>query len=193
MYIRRFLYRHKLWYKTWRKILTIMSHIMFAVKPPVIKACHIRELLVYAQSGDIIVRKYSYYLSTLYIPGEYSHSGIVIDTNTMIHAVGEGIQTVDIIDFVKDCDGFLLLRPQYASPLNQELAISFAKNHLGCDYDYLFDNISDEAFYCHELSWRCLEAGCMTCGRLDSEYIIADDLISLCKKVLICPEPISGV
>jgi hypothetical protein len=71
-------------YKIWSRFLTWLGDVYLAVEPPKVKAKHIRKCLDVVQSGDILCRKYIYYLDGYFIKGAYSHSGIVINNTTMI-------------------------------------------------------------------------------------------------------------
>jgi cell wall-associated NlpC family hydrolase len=51
--------------------------------------------------GDIVLRGYNHYLDGKFIPDplKYSHGAIYVGDNTLIHAVAEGVSTVNIVDF----------------------------------------------------------------------------------------------
>lgn len=165
-----------IFYKPWKRTLTFLGDIMFAIRPPKVRAKHIRDLLKLAKKGDIICRKYIYHLDNYYIPNKYTHSGIVED-DMMIHSVIEGVERVDVIDFIKDCDGFIILRPS----CNIEKMIDYAKSKIGLPYDVWIDGKDDSSFYCHELTAKSLIA-----GGFDFELkkvILADDIIKLCEVI----------
>lgn len=166
-------------YKLWAKFLTFIGDIYFAVEPPKVKAKHIRKCLDVVQSGDIICRKYTYYLDGYFIKGAYSHSGIVINNTTMIDSVAEGVREVDILDFIKDCDGFIVIRPKYASYDFVLDAIRHARSKVGCPYDFAFNYIKKDAFYCHELTASCLYAANINIRH--GKIIYAEDLINECE------------
>lgn len=157
-------------YKPWKRIITILGDIMLATRPPKTRAVHIRDMLALIEEGDIILRKYLYHLDNYYIPNEYTHSGIVIDKFTMVHAVIEGVSYIDPIDFIKDCDGFMIIKRENGKKISE-----FAKSKVGLPYDVWIDKKSKDAFYCHELSHDAIiyAGGSVESGKI----ILANDLI----------------
>lgn len=144
-------------YKVVKRFLTWFGDLMLATKPPKTSAEQILTMLQVIQSGDIICRKYSYYMDSYFIPGEFTHSGLVIDKDQMIHSVAEGVQIIHPIDFIKDADSFVVLRPHYPEGRTTEATLR-AKKHLmnHTEYDFLFND--PDKFYCHEFVADCLRA-----------------------------------
>ena len=127
---------------------------MFIVYDPStyrIKGTHTREAINTLLPGDIILRKYVNYLDGFFIPGTYSHSSIYIGGNKIIHAIAEGIEEIDVIDFLR-CDGFCILRQE--SPCLAAKAVETAKSLLGKQYDFDFKD-GNNSYYCHELTANC--------------------------------------
>jgi len=151
---------------------------MLATEPPKVKAAHIRKLISLAKPGDIMCRKYTYYFDSYFIKGKYTHSGVIIDGENMVHAVAEGVGKIDIIDFMKDADGFILLRPQLK---NFKAMKKFLESMIGIPYDFIFKKDRD-AFYCHELTWNALQEGGMDLPPT-GEIIYAADIIKICKTI----------
>jgi len=167
-------------FRAYRLFITKIGDIYFATEPPKVRAEHIRRLLDLVQPGDIMCRRYVYYLDTYLIPGKYSHSGVVEDNKNMIHSIAEGVQNIDIIDYVKDCDGFILLRPK----ADATKVIDFAKHQIGKPYNFLFSLKEKSSFYCHELTYYSLAAGglqIVLSGRQRAIY--ASDIINSCEKI----------
>ena len=133
-----------------------------------------------ARPGDIVCRRYVWYLDGYFIKGEYTHSGIVVNTNTIIHAVAEGVTRIDIIDYVKDADGFVLLRPINTAehPYDPALAIFFACGMIGKPYDFVFQSGPD-AFYCHELAYYAIMHGGKKVIKPDG-YMLYEDVAKEC-------------
>lgn len=111
----------------------------------------IRSIIKNIRPGDLILRRYNKYLDSVFIPGKYSHTGIYIGNGKIIHAIAEGVQEIDIFDFVK-CDGIIILRPSRG----QKKAIELAKQCVndGIPYDFDFRE-GVKALYCHELGAVC--------------------------------------
>ena len=101
------------------------------------------------EPGDVVLRKYVHYLDGYFIPGEYSHSSLYVVNGKIIHAVADGVEYIDVIDFLR-CDGFCVMRPNDKEAA--EKAILFAKvaaaTKTGYDFDFKSGN---NAYYCHEL------------------------------------------
>lgn len=101
------------------------------------------------KKGDIVLRGYDDYLDNIFIPGDFSHSGIYTGDGKVIHAVAQGVIQCSLTDFMR-CDKFCLVRPVKG----QKLAIQRAKTWLGRAYDYDFKS-QNSAFYCHQLVAQC--------------------------------------
>lgn len=138
-----------------------------------IKARQIRKALAVLQPGDVVVRKYNTYLSSYFIPGRFSHSGLYVgkktvqglETEVVVHALGSGVQMQDAMDFFMCCDEFAILRPknhedpkyggfhldENGMPVPNgsqeesvtEKACRIATSYIGATYDYKFDICED--------------------------------------------------
>ncbi len=116
-----------------------------------VEGSKLREVLHTLKAGDILCRGYVNYLDGYFIPGKYSHSGIYVGGDTVIHSVAEGVCKCDVLDFLQ-CDCACIVRPKDHKAIT--LAIDRAHGYLGTNYDFNF-SAGDEALYCHELSARC--------------------------------------
>lgn len=129
---------------------------MFIVYDPTtyfIKGYHTRQAMDIIEPGCILCRKYVNYVDGFFIPGKFSHSAIYVGDGKVIHAIAEGVETIDIIDFLR-CDGFCILKPLDAEMA--EKAVARAKNEIGKPYDFDFAD-GAQAFYCHELTATCFK------------------------------------
>jgi len=147
-------------FNRYKKLLTWFGDLYFATKPPLCKAKQIEEMLSIIKAGDIICRGYNYYLDSYIIPGEYTHSGIVINKREMVHSIAEGVQSVHPIDFIKDTDRFIVLRPKYKNESYTYSVIDRAIWHIEANntqYDFTFSD--PNKFYCHEFTVDCLNKG----------------------------------
>lgn len=148
-----------------------------------IKARQIRKALAVLKPGDVVVRKYRTYLSSYFIPGRFSHSGVYVGNLTVkdetfpdvvVHALGSGVQMQDAMDFFMTCDEFAILRPKEKVSEGEGtsqvavagLACEIAKSYIGTPYDYKFTVASNyknkdevqkrtKSVYCHELTRSC--------------------------------------
>lgn len=141
------------------KGLTAFGKVQVQTRPPLVRAAHCRRMMGIILPGDIICRKYDCYADRFLIPGEFTHSGIVESSQYMIHAVAEGVERIDVLDFVKDTDGFIVLRPGHG--YDPKAAVEYARAQLGKPYDFKFQAEAGPvvAFFCHELSARSVQAG----------------------------------
>ena len=148
----------KNWYKWWVQALTIIGNTKIFKTPCFIqysaeeydykvRGNEIRELCSQLKIGDVILRGYDHYLDGWLIPGEYSHVGIYIGNNMIVHAISEGIKEIDIIDFMQ-CDRLMVLRPKSGI----KTAVKFVKDHIGDSYDFKFNTSDSSEFYCFELA-----------------------------------------
>ena len=141
---------------------------MFIVYDPKgynVKAVGIRTAMSIVRKGDVIVRRYKNYLDGYFIPGRFSHSGVYVGDGVIIHAMSDGVQKIDIIDFLR-CDGFAILRVKDKAGRDMReisaKAIDIAHSYLGNEYDYDFEieerrkeGKPTEKVYCHELTRKC--------------------------------------
>lgn len=156
-------------YARYKGFLTWFGDIYCAFEPPLVRANEIRRVLALIQPGDVICRGYNYYLDSYFIPGVFSHSGLVVDAFTMIHAVAEGVSRIDIIDFIKDCDAFIILRPVLStSDSVKVLARAFEHLKNKTPYDFTFKDPNN--FYCHEFTQDCLNYGGIEIVPTETEF-----------------------
>jgi len=145
-------------YKIKAKVLDVFGDIkvypwpMFIVYSPksfLVKAKQKRVAEKILLPGDIVQRKYVNYLDGKFIPGRYSHTGVYIGDGLVVHAISEGVCTIDILDFL-ECDAFCILRAKDY----REKAVELAKGFIGRKYDFSFE-LGPKRIYCHELGKLC--------------------------------------
>ncbi len=67
----------------------------------------------------------------------------------------------------------------------EEIAMS-EDDLASCAYDFLFDMLNKDAFYCHELTWCCLTAGGIDVP-VPGRFVTADCLRGVCEEVYEAP------
>lgn len=148
----------------------------------------VRDILNSLQKGDVLLRRYDHYLGGMLTPGYFTHAAIYVGDNRVIHMLGEGICSEDILTFCR-CDHVAVLRhvgahyPRYQAV---KKAFAFLEKHV--QYDYEFES-EDEEFYCTEFVWECY-------GRPPDlyfdKYILPDDFlasVSIFELVIRRPSP----
>lgn len=179
-------------YKGYKRFLTWFGDIMLATTPPKCNAKALRAAQYRVKKGMVICRGYNYYLDSYFIPGEYSHSGIVInELGDMLHAVAEGVVLTNFLDFIIHTDRFIMLDPKFnKAELIQVVGRAKSMYIDRTEYDFLFND--DNKFYCHEFTATCLAAGGKKVNktiksfgvwpfRFKLDLYLADNLIDACK------------
>lgn len=163
--------------------IKIFKYPMFIVYDPgtyEVTAKEIREIEYIIQPGDILLRGYIHYLDGYFIPSKFSHAAIATGNKTIIHAVAEGVIEEDILRFCQ-CDSVVILRPRV--PYGDKLkAVEYAKEHIGCSYDFEFNPNTEDTYFCTELVYWCYK------DKIDVEPHIVTKLFGLLKKYTIVPD-----
>jgi len=119
-----------------------------------IKGPHMRSILNVMVPGDVLLRRYNNYLGSVLIKGYWSHAAIYVGNNRVIHMLGEGIVSEDILTFMR-CDDIMILRSRDNSKV--ENAILWAEKFLAdkIQYDYNFSTSDNVKHYCTEFVDIC--------------------------------------
>jgi hypothetical protein len=153
-------------------------YIMFKSHPYAVNGPMMRDILGELKPGDILLRKYKYYITNWFIPGYFSHAAIYVGDNSIIHMLGNGIVKEDILTFMR-CDDICILRYpkisnfKLAKVLNNVQALYDSK----VGYDYSF-NSKNEKYYCTELIDIIFEDDIQYTNRISSAFISPDDLVT---------------
>ncbi len=147
-------------YKLWSKLLNELSIIRVDYFPFFIqihtegykvRAEQTVKVMKELKKGDILVRGYSHYLGSIII-GKWSHVGIAVANDTIIHAIGKGVRYEHIIDFCR-CDRLAILRPNLTEQ-EIDLVVRQAETMLNLPYDYFFQFDDNHALSCTELMFK---------------------------------------
>lgn len=149
-------------YKVWSKFLTMFGNVkifkypLFLVYDPddyQVTGEKILDIMATIKPGDVILRGYNRYLDGKFVPDKlkFSHGGLYIGNNTIIHAVAKGVSTINIVDFCS-CDRIAIFR----ATKDRNIAIKKAKEYLkdNTPYDFGFEK-GVSALYCFELCGEC--------------------------------------
>jgi|WetSurMetagenome_2_1015567.scaffolds.fasta_scaffold117037_2 hypothetical protein len=101
-------------------------------------------------------KKPSEYIEQKY-PGVFRK--LILRHNMIIEAIGDGV-TISSIDHFANADYFSAIRPDMDKENIFRILLA-AFNNYGKPYDFLFDSLSDDSFFCSELVYKSLlYAGC---------------------------------
>lgn len=154
--IRWFLLRHPLLFAAWRLALSAIGKVCFFWMKPKVKSMDVIACAAMIRPADLIGVRSRRYLTSYLIPGKYKHTAIYLGHGYVAHAVSPKVVKENLQDFLKQYDGFKLIRP--AVPFNWRAADRAVFQRIGTGYDFYFDS-KNEAMYCHELGAKALEAG----------------------------------
>ena len=154
--MKKFLYRMK------AKFLTFFGNIRYSKYPPFVfyddidfamKGKRVEEVKAVLQKGDILLRGYDSYLDSLFIRSSrgYSHAGVYVGNDEVIHAVAPAVDKTHVIDFCQ-CDRIAVLRPSKGVTKAIATAKSFLKNKVFYDFSFA---AGAQALYCFELAAYC--------------------------------------
>lgn len=124
-----------------------------------IKGWQQRKVLNNLEPGDILVRRFDGYLSSMWIPGFWKHAALYLGNNEIAHAIASGVHREDILDFLR-CDHVAIMRLDsscYDTSLIYK-AIDYAKRQIkvGVKYDFSFKDDNGK-YYCTEFVNACFD------------------------------------
>ena len=106
------------------------------------------------QPGDIVLRRYTRYLNTVFTPGYWGHASLYASNNRIIHATSKGVNPEHIRTFCRT-DSLCIRRINCLEPeIVVERAIDFAEKIVGKEYDFGFV-IGDDKYSCAEVVNTC--------------------------------------
>jgi hypothetical protein len=100
--------------------------------------------------GMVILTHKKYEFSTMFIPGYWTHSALVVSPNLIIEATGKGVCLNTIERFFSTIDDFIVLRPRFCHQETMMKASEQASSLVGYPFSFDFRN-SDKMFYCSGL------------------------------------------
>ena len=161
----------------WAGELYLHNHWLWLVYRPhhyAMTGPEVRKVLDAVQPGDILLRRYDGYVSTLFTPGFWGHAALCVNKKEVIHAVGVGVVREDVITFCRT-DSVAVLRVKDATGEMIERAIACAEAHekARTAYDYQFEDKNHDV-YCTELVNVCYD-----CRFSDDFEVIAGNCMLL--------------
>lgn len=117
------------------------------------------EILNNIKPGDVLLRGYDNYIDGYFIPeddvhGKYSHAGIYVGENEVVHAISPTVTKCNVLDFLR-CDRIAILRPVNMNvPYAIKMANDYAAQKIAYDFDFVQNN---SQLYCFELCAKCYQ------------------------------------
>jgi len=151
--------------------------IMLKSHPYEVKGPTMRKILDSLQTGDILLRRYKYYVANWFIPGKFSHAALYVGDNSVIHMLGDGITKEDILTFMR-CDDICILRLNNDDGvIKKAINSAFELLNAGVEYDFNFSTKNDK-FYCTELIDKVYEGHINYSSKLSDKFISPDDMLT---------------
>jgi len=175
-------------YRSFLKIfgdIKIFPWPMFIIYNPEgygVKGEDVRKIIQLSKPGDILVRGFKRYIDGYFIPGVFSHAGLVVNDGNVIHSMAEGVFKQDVINFCR-CDFMAVLRFKESKVTEDDIqqACDNAEKLLGKKYDFEFEDNDDE-YYCTEMVLKAWE------HKLIIKPAVVKLLFGLIKKETINPD-----
>jgi len=125
----------------------------FVYRPDIhkVRGADVRRILDVVEPGDILLRRFDGYLNTVFTKGFYSHAGLYVGNDQMVHAVSQGTISEDLLDFCR-ADAICVLRVKGIAEGHIIGAITKAKSAAddNIPYDFDFSGLN-RTYYCTEL------------------------------------------
>jgi uncharacterized protein YycO len=115
---------------------------------PKIQSRFVQRVVDQIQDGDLLLSRENWRLTNPFVPGYWGHAATYYQGN-VIEAVGTGVRSVNIYQWLYQKDSVALLR---ASLLTEEVRAQIgilAKSQVGKKYDFIFKP--------HNAQWFCSE------------------------------------
>lgn len=113
-----------------------------------------RSILSLLEPGDVLINRKDHYVSNFFIKGNFSHAGLYVGNNRVIHVTTNGIVNQDILGFMR-ADAFAIARPKNTDDIPLAIERAYGQLAKEVQYDYDFDKNSPEEFYCSEFTDYC--------------------------------------
>lgn len=134
-------------------VLKVLPKIRFSTGYGLVEYAAFNAIATKAEPGDLIFSVDNSKLTSILIPGKWSHVGIVVDNGIngpkIVEAVPPAVRSTTLFDFCRTADEVMLMRPGLDLK-SKYWACTVAKMRLGTAYDAEF-TIGPKALYCAEL------------------------------------------
>lgn len=150
-------------YGLWSRLVDIVGDVkifkfpLFAVydsDEPGMTGEMVQEAVESLKPGDVLLRGYDHYLDGHFIDGEYTHAGVYVGNDTVVHAISPNVQRCHPITFMQ-CDRIMVLRPNDQTLVQAAIEEANRMADAKMPYDHDFDADDPTEVYCFELAARC--------------------------------------
>jgi uncharacterized protein YycO len=121
-----------------------------------ISGMHYMDLKTKLVPGQVLLTRTEGEMTTMLIPGFWSHGAIYVGDGWVIEAVGAGVVKTDLVSFMMTKDVMSVCSPLFATTAQRLAAVAWATRQLGTPYDYDFRS-DNKAFYCFELTYAAYQ------------------------------------
>lgn len=128
--------------------------ILFGDHTSKLKGPDVRDIIETLQPGDVVLNRHDHYISSMFIGGDFSHAGLCVAKDRIIHVGANDIVEEDILTFTR-ADAFAIIRPKDKELINIAIEKAYKYLEAGVTYDYDFDKYTDDYFYCSEFTDAC--------------------------------------
>ena len=136
-------------------LMHIIPYIRFTMYYPSINGKKYNKLYAELQPGDVLLTIDKKKLTTMLIPGEFSHAAMCVSKGTdweISEMTHNNYDKTTFFDVCRMADRVVVLRPQLGKDIVDE-AIETCRSFDGVEYDNTF-SLGVEALYCSELVYE---------------------------------------
>lgn len=153
MYNRRSLFIRRLLLKLLHPLTQWIGKLHLPYTKKLITGKDFQEIEKILVPGMVFLTQTRGEISNLVNPGFWKHGAIYAGNNLVVEALGDGVQTTNIYDFIFKKDFIAVMKPLFATEEEMQEAAWRALQIVGCPYDFNFE-LKDKAFYCFEVVYR---------------------------------------
>jgi uncharacterized protein YycO len=141
------------------EISPIISHIHLPYSRKLIKGSDFRAIEAICKPGHIILSTTRGEMSNLFIPGFWSHAGMIsVDGKHVVEArTKEGVTKTDLAEFCfVNKDYICLIDPILLTSYERVVAAMYAETLIGTPYDFAMSMSEIKKLYCSEVVFDAL-------------------------------------
>lgn len=117
-----------------------------------------QRLQAQVQAGDIIIVSDGLRVGSYIIGLNTAHAMLATGEGSAIHAVGDGVVESPLSVVCEEYATYIVVRHGYLPEADAAEVVARARSVLGKPYDFYYDQVNREAFFCTELIEHSFEA-----------------------------------